>query len=91
MTNFTKKKRAENENGTYFSAARKISDVMYDLNSGSVLSRNTSSSFTIPRILLALINANESSIARLQEKHICLTMQVPVTWIQTKKVKICTG
>ena len=54
---------------TYFSAAKKISEVIYDLNSGSAFSRKTRSSFTIPRMLFALISANESSIALLKNQR----------------------
>jgi len=50
---------------TYFSAASTRLDEQSDLNSGSHFSRNSSSSFTMLRMLLPLISAKHSSIARL--------------------------
>jgi len=53
------------ESETYFSAASTRLEEQSDLNSGSHFSRNSSSSFTMLRMLLPLISAKHSSIARL--------------------------
>ena len=54
---------------SYFSAAKKISEVMYDLNSKSALTRKVSSSFIMPRMLLEFTRAKDNSIARLKIKR----------------------
>ena len=54
---------------SYFSAAKKISEVTYDLNSKSALTRKVSSSFIMPRMLLEFMRAKDNSIARLKIKE----------------------
>lgn len=51
---------------SYFSAAKKISEVTYDLNSKSALTRKVSSSFIMPRMLLEFTRAKDNSMARLK-------------------------
>jgi len=60
---------------TYFSAASTRLDEQSDLNSGSHFSRNDSSSFTMLRMLLPLIRAKHSSIARLPPQHTNIRLQ----------------
>lgn len=55
----------------YLAAAITMLEQQSALNSGSQVSRKCNSSFIMPRILLELIRANDSSMARLTRRKWC--------------------
>lgn len=76
---------------SYFSAAKKISEVMYDLNSKSALTRKVSSSFIMPRMLLEFTRAKDNSIARLKIKGNVMYYTAVCNCVLCVLFQVCLG